>query len=68
MQVLSLIGGMGGSALAFVFPALIHMRVFWEELRWYWILADCTIVVIGVAGGITTSVMSIQAIISAIIG
>lgn len=50
---LSLVGSSVCVVLGFVLPALFHLMVFKEELDWHGVLLDGTIVVLGVAIGVT---------------
>ncbi|KAL0482636.1 solute carrier family 36 (proton-coupled amino acid transporter) [Acrasis kona] len=52
---LSLIGGLGGTLLAFVLPCIIHIIVYRKEMHWYVFAKDISIATFGIlASAITT--------------
>jgi len=45
--ILSYIGAVGGSSLAYTLPGLIHLVLFWKKNNWFWRLKDLTLALFG---------------------
>lgn len=63
-KFLSLVGGFGGTILAFVFPCAVHLKVFWSSGSIWTKIKDILIIFFGVSAGLLTSVISIKDIIN----
>lgn len=61
--ILSLIGGLGGSFLAFVFPNILHLKLFWGKIGWVWLARDALIALFGIVGAAASTFVSIRSII-----
>eukprot|EP01027_Heterolobosea_sp_BB2_P022151 GEZU01032593.1.p1 GENE.GEZU01032593.1~~GEZU01032593.1.p1 ORF type:complete len:201 (-),score=62.25 GEZU01032593.1:163-765(-) len=59
-DVLAIVGGLGGTALAFIIPAIIHTKLLWHELPRWKIVRNLLLVVFGVVGSIFCLVESIM--------
>ncbi len=64
--ILSLVGGLGGSLLSFVFPPLCHLKLKGRQLRWYVIVKDILLILFGLVGATITTVMSVVEIVKRI--
>ena len=72
-DLISLIGAVASSALALLFPALLEILTFWPDrgqrkflwvLPWpVWVVKDCLILLLGIAGLVLGSYASIANII-----
>ncbi|KAK2170350.1 hypothetical protein LSH36_3g17049 [Paralvinella palmiformis] len=63
--MISLIGALASSALALIFPPIIHIMAFWPDgdLRWWHIVKDVIIVLFGLLGFLTGTVTTIMKIV-----
>jgi len=62
---ISLVGAFSGSYLSLILPPIIEMVTYWNEgLRWYTIVKDIFILIIGILGCVTGTYSSISSIIS----
>lgn len=55
---LSIVGGLGGSCLAFIFPTLIYIRTCRHEMRWYTYLVCAGIIVFGILAAVLTTLLA----------
>lgn len=55
---LSIVGGLGGSCLAFIFPTLIHLRICWKSMRWYRYIISAGIVLFGILAAVLTTLLA----------
>ena len=72
-DLIALIGAVASSALALIFPALLEIAVFWPDRRerkflfvlpWVvWVVKDCLILFLGIAGLMLGTYASISNII-----
>jgi proton-coupled amino acid transporter len=63
---LSLIGGLGGTMLAFVIPLVIHLIVFRKKLTWLAVVKDIAIILFGLVAVVVTTIQSVQNIVEGI--
>jgi proton-coupled amino acid transporter len=61
-----LIGALGSTALAFILPAIFHVKIFYREISVWIIIKDILIVIFGTVMMVTGTWLSIQAIIDAL--
>lgn len=62
---MALVGSFTGMCLAFIFPAIFHMKICYERLKWYNFVADFLTVVFGIVGAIIGCHFSVLALIEA---
>jgi hypothetical protein len=60
---LSLIGGLGGTMLAFVLPLIIHLITFNKKLSWSVVVKDVSIILFGLIAVVVTTIQSVQNIV-----
>lgn len=61
--LLSLVGSLGSSCLAFVFPSLFHLKLYWKELSLLAKLRNIFLMGIGIMGGVTGTFITVHQII-----
>jgi proton-coupled amino acid transporter len=56
---ISLIGASAGAFLAIILPPILNLIAFQGELPWYYIAKDILIIIIGITGSLTGTILSI---------
>ena len=62
---MALVGNFTGMCLAFIFPAIFHMKIFFEKLMWYDFIIDVLVLCFGVVGSAVGCHFSVQQLIDA---
>lgn len=65
---LSIVGGLGGSCIAFIFPMAIYLRTCRKELKWYTTAVCVGIIIFGIVSAVLTTVLSARDIVDKIFG
>ena len=60
---MALVGSFTGMCLAFIFPAIFHMKICYERLQWYNFMADTLTLIFGLVGAIIGCHFSVLALI-----
>ncbi|KAL9656107.1 hypothetical protein ABK040_007725 [Willaertia magna] len=61
---LGLIGGMGGTLMALLFPCAIHLKVFWKKISWIVIIKDSLLLLFSLFAAGFTTYISVKDLIS----
>lgn len=62
---MALVGSFTGMCLAFIFPAIFHMKICYQRLKWYDFIIDTFVAVLGLVGAIIGCHFSVLALIAA---
>lgn len=62
---MALVGSFTGMCLAFIFPAIFHIKICYERLKWYNFVADFLTAIFGIVGAIIGCHFSVLALIEA---
>lgn len=61
---MALVGSFTGMCLAFIFPAIFHMKICYERLQWYDFVIDISVALFGIVGAIIGCHFSVLALIA----
>ena len=61
---MALVGSFTGMCLAFIFPAIFHMKICYERLQWYDFVIDTGVALFGLVGAIIGCHFSVLALIA----
>ena len=62
---MALVGSFTGMCLSFIFPAVFHMKICCQRLRWYDFIIDSFVAVLGFVGAVIGCHFSVLALIAA---
>ena len=61
--LLAFVGSVAGISLEFIFPPLFHLKIYYQNLLWYQMLADIVIIALGLAVSFSGAVFSGRSLI-----
>ena len=61
---MALVGSFTGMCLAFIFPAIFHMKICYDRLQWYDFVIDTAVALFGLVGAIIGCHFSVLALIA----
>ncbi|XP_068724563.1 vesicular inhibitory amino acid transporter-like [Montipora capricornis] len=61
---MALVGSFTGMCLAFIFPAIFHMKICYDRLQWYDFVIDTSVALFGLVGAIIGCHFSVLALIA----
>ena len=61
---MALVGSFTGMCLAFIFPAMFHMKICYSRIQWYDFFIDSFVAIFGIVGAIIGCHFSVLALIS----